>query len=85
MGRRRREHVSCPTCAWQGVTRLGRVRLGVFALAWAGVLGLFVAAWLGATSFDQAIALAITGTLLSIGLRLAIRGDRCPTCGERLT
>ncbi len=50
-----------------------------------GVLGLFGAALLGTTSLDHAIALAITVSLLSIGLRLLIRGDVCVRCGEPLT
>ena len=85
MARPRREHFVCPACGWQGIPRLGRVRLALFVLTMVFVLGLFVAALLGATSIDQAIAVAITASLLSIGLRMLIRGDRCMACDERLT
>lgn len=85
MARSRRERLVCPTCGWQGVTTLGRVRLAVFGLTTATLLAWLGAGLAGLASLDTAIAGSISLALLSIGLRLVIRGERCPGCRERLT
>ncbi|MCA9699061.1 MAG: hypothetical protein KC431_16180 [Myxococcales bacterium] len=73
----------CSACPWSGVTTRGRVRLAVFMLGWAAVAllaGLELAGLLGLG--EQVWPILILSMLSSIGLRLLIRGDRCPDCGE---
>lgn len=83
--RRRRERLECPACGWQGVTTLGRVRWLVFGLSTAVIVGWLGAALLDLASLDTAIAASITIALLSIGLRMLVRGDACPRCRATLT
>jgi hypothetical protein len=83
--RRRRERLECPACGWQGVTALGRVRWLVFGLSTTLIVGWLLVALLGHASLDTALAASITIALLSIGLRMLVRGDTCPRCRARMT
>lgn len=85
MARRRRERLECPACGWQGVTARGRVRWWVFGLSTTVIVGWLAAGLLELASLDTALAGSITIALLSIGLRMLVRGDTCPRCRTTLT
>lgn len=74
--------MTCPACGWVGLTGHGRLRWAVFGVSMAAVTILFVLELSGVTQLgDAVLGIAITIALLSIGLRLLIRGDRCGACG----
>jgi hypothetical protein len=67
-----------------GVTALGRLRWAVFGVSLAAVAVLVGLELAGVTKLGGAVwGVAITIMLLSIGVRLLIRGDRCRECGGR--
>jgi hypothetical protein len=81
MPRRRREQLQCTQCNWAGRTTHGQVRLAIFGLTTSTVVLLVALELLGLTQLgDLAWTSALTIMLLSIGLRLLIRGDRCREC-----
>lgn len=79
-----REHLLCTACEWRGLTPLGRVRLGIWKLSTALVAALVVAEFVGLTALGGDLWTAVLIIAYgSIAIRLVIRGDRCPRCGER--
>jgi hypothetical protein len=81
MARARREQMNCDACGWTGVTAHGRVRQWLFGLAVLAVAVLVGIEWFGVTALgDDLWALGILIMLASLGLRLLVRGDRCPSC-----
>ena len=84
MARAPREHLVCPACEWQGTTTLGRVRKGVFRTSTAIIAVLIVLELTGLTELGANLWTTILILAWgSVALRLLIRGDRCPSCGER--
>lgn len=84
MARRRREHLQCTECPWSGTTSHGRLRWAVFAASTLAVVILVALEFAGLTALGEGLwPIVITILVLSIGLRLLIRGDRCPRCGAR--
>lgn len=82
MARAPREHLQCSQCGWYGVTARGKLRYLVFGLSVAAIAILAALELFGVTALgDDLIAIGLTIMLLSIGLRLLIRGDRCRECG----
>jgi len=82
MARAPREHLRCSRCGWYGVTARGRLRYAVYGVSLAAVVILVGLELLGVVALgDQVIAIGITIMLVSIGVRLVIRGDRCRECG----
>ncbi|NVB36861.1 hypothetical protein G6O69_03405 [Pseudenhygromyxa sp. WMMC2535] len=83
--RRGRERMTCGDCGWVGITAHGYLRWAVFGLAVFSVLAAFVLERAGVLGLgDQLWPLGITIMLVSLGLRLLIRGDRCPECGAQV-
>lgn len=81
MARARREQMSCDSCGWVGITGHGWVRLSLFVVALLSVAVLVLLDWFGLTALgDDLWALGILIMLVSLGLRLLVRGDRCPSC-----
>ncbi len=84
MPRPPREHLRCPSCTWQGTSSRGRARTLVYASSSVIVAALLLASVIGWLSVDVTVPTAITIALLSIGVRMLIRADRCPQCGAAL-
>lgn len=57
----------------------------MFGLSTLVIVGWLTAGLLELASLDMAVAGSITIALLSIGLRMLIRGEGCPSCHARLT
>ncbi len=86
MARGPRERLQCTDCGWVGITSRGKQRRAIFATSTAAVafliaLELFEVCALG----DQLWAVALTIFLISIGLRMLVRGDRCRVCEAPLS
>jgi hypothetical protein len=81
MARRPREHMQCTQCDWSGRTSHGQVRLGIFVMSTSIVVVMIALELLGFLALgDRVWTSALTIMLLSIGLRVLIRGDRCRSC-----
>lgn len=81
MARRRREHLYCTQCSWVGITGRGKLRLGIFIASTLSAATIIALEQGGVIALgDQVWAIALTILVLSIGVRLLIRGDRCPEC-----
>jgi hypothetical protein len=86
VARRQREHLRCTQCSWVGITTQGKIRLGIFATSLATVAVLITLELTGVLALgDQVWAVALTILVVSIGVRLVIRGDRCGECGAPAT
>ena len=84
MARAPREHLSCTECGWVGMSARGRARQWVFRLSSAAIAVLVVLELSGVLALgDDLLSIGLTIMLLSLGLRLIIRGDRCRECGAR--
>lgn len=82
MARVPREHLSCTQCDWHGVTTRGRARLWIYRGATAAIAVMVILELTAVTELgDNVLSIGLTIMLLSLGLRLLIRGDRCQDCG----
>ena len=74
----------CTACDWRGMTTLGHVRLWVFKASTAIIALLILVELVGLTDLGGNLwTIALLLAYGSVGVRLLIRGDRCPSCGER--
>ena len=81
MARPPREHRQCTQCDWVGLTSRGALRSVIFAVSIGAAVLLFTLEILASVLGDQLWTVVLTILLVSIGLRMLIRGDKCPKCG----
>ncbi len=76
-----REHSSCTKCDWQGVSARGRARTWILRTSSLAIATMVLLELGGITALgDSVLSIGLTIMLLSLGLRMLIRGDRCPRC-----